>query len=307
MKVLIIGGSGFLGSHLISMLLHRGHDITVQDIVSSSWVSKTIGNGSKIAYRWKSLFDVIPEDLEEFDCVINLAAQADVPLSITSPKWTCDLNVQSTISLLEALRKTRTPTIFMSTDTVYGRVSSDKLPITEESTLNPTNVYSATKVAMEALCHAYRSQFDIPITILRPTSIFGERGRLKQVVPIFVSQALTNSPITLEGDGSQSRDFCYVGNLVEGILKAVDLSDSKNKWGIFNIGSGRETTLKTLADLIIKLTDSRSEVVYKPWRPGEEGVRLSISIEKARRFLKYEPQVSLEDGLAKTINWMRSL
>ena len=195
----------------------------------------------------------------------------------------------------------------MSTDTVYGRVSPDKLPIIEESTLNPTNVYSATKVAMEALCHAYHSQFDIPITILRATSIFGERGRLKQVVPIFVSQALANSPITLEGDGSQSRDFCYVGNLVEGILKAVDLPDSRNKWGIFNIGSGRETTLKTLADLIIKLTDSRSEVVYKPWRPGEEGVRLSISIEKARRFLKYEPKVSLEDGLAKTINWMRSL
>jgi nucleoside-diphosphate-sugar epimerase len=134
--------------------------------------------------------------------------------------------------------------------------------------------------------------------------MYGEGSRLAQAIPIFIRQATRNEPITLEGDGSQTRDINYVKNTANAILRALE---SPMTYGTWNIGSGKETSVRELAELIVKLTDSRSEITNKPWRPGERGLRLFLSIEKARKELSYVPQYSQEEGLGRTIEWIKQL
>ncbi len=294
-QILVIGGAGFLGSHLVPALQDRGDVVTVQDIVSPD---KAKGLGD--AYRWKSLVDVVPEDLQGFDAVMNLAAQADVPLSISSPRWTFHQNLGGVLALLEAVRRTETPVLTMSTENVYGRVPPDRLPAAENLPLLPTNPYAASKVAIEAIAHAYADMYDLDVTVVRSTTMFGERSRQNQVIPIFIRQALAGKPITVEGDGSQSRDFSYVGNTVDGILLAIERTEG---WNVWNIGSGHEASILELAKGIIEATHSSSEIVHGPWRAGEPGLRLSVSIEKARKELDYEPRVSTHEGLERTARW----
>jgi dTDP-glucose 4,6-dehydratase len=318
-NVLVIGGAGFLGSHLIPELIAEGHRVDVMDVIPQDAASKLAPVREKIGYLWKSAVDVSSSDLVYnvgessleidkwyYDAVVYLAAQADVPLSITSPKWTYDQNVGGVLAVLEAVRKAKEKPklIYISTENVYGHVPLEKLPITEEQPFNPSNAYGASKAAAELLINAYVEQFNLPAVILRSTTMFGENSRLKQAVPIFIRQALHNKPITLEGDGSQSRDFSYVGNTVHGILLALrgDVTH-----GTFNIGSGQETTIKELAELVVRLCQSESKIVETAWRPGEKGLRLSISIEKAWKMLSYKPVYTFEDGLTRTINWLSEL
>lgn len=309
MNVLVIGGAGFLGSHLIPELLAKGHGVNVMDVIPQDAASKLAPVREQIgSYLWKSAVDVSSNDLEfAYDAVVYLAAQADVPLAITSPKWTYDQNVGGVLAVLEAIRKrssfftTWPKLIYISTENVYGHVPPEKLPITEDYPFNPSNAYAASKAAAELLINAYATQFNMPAIILRSTTMFGENSRLKQAVPIFIRQALHNKPITLEGDGSQTRDFSYVGNTVEGIMLALEGGVTH---GTFNIGSGQETSIKELAELVVKMTESESKIVETPWRPGEQGLRLSISIEKAKKELDYRPRFTFEEGLQHTIDWL---
>jgi len=177
-------------------------------------------------------------------------------------------------------------------------------PIREDAPLNPTNAYAVSKMCAEAVVRAYAAQYDLPVTILRSTTLYGPASRTKQVVPIFIRQALAGKDITVEGDGSQTRDFNYVGNMVH----AIGLALERDTPGTFNIGSGREVSVKTLAELVIDAVraagySTTSEVKFGPWRPGEKGVQLSISIEKARNQLGYVPALSLEEGLDETVRW----
>jgi nucleoside-diphosphate-sugar epimerase len=142
------------------------------------------------------------------------------------------------------------------------------------------------------------------VMVLRSSSMYGEGSRLRQVIPIFIRQALKGEPITVEGDGSQSRDLNYVKNTATGILNAISAPARSGTW---NLGSGKETTIRQLAELIIRITASSSKVVEKPWRPGEQGLRLPLSIEKAKRDLAYSPAYSREEALTRTVEWIRRL
>ena len=302
----MIGGAGFLGSHLVSELLKKNYRCVVQDFIAPDSASKLQPFMSQIDYKWKSSLDMNSDDVREAEYVVYLAAQADVPLAISSPKMTYDQNVGGIIAFLEALRGagTRAKTVYISTDNVYGLVPPEHLPITEEEPMNPMNAYAASKAGAELLIRSYVAQFDLPVMILRNSTMYGENSRLKQVIPIFIRQALTNKPITVEGDGSNSRDFNYVGNAVSGIIGAMESSTNHGTW---NIASGKETMLRGLAELIVHLTNSSSNIEQKSWRPGEKGIRLSVSIEKAEKELHYTPRYSLEEGLLRTIVWLKSL
>ena len=309
MKTLVIGGAGFLGGHLIPILLEAGHEVVVQDVIPAESTTKLKEVMKDISYTWMSAVDITADDIGQYDYVVNLAAQGDAGLAMSSPKWTYHLNLDATMAVLEAARHSIKKNgeapfkiLYMSSDAVYGRVSPDKLPATEEEPMHPTNTYGASKAAAELLIDAYASQWNIPVTILRSTTMYGEGSRPTQVVPIFIRQALKNQQITIEGDGSQTRDINYVKNVARAILNVLESPMSKGTW---NIGSGRETSIRELAELIIRITRSTSEIISKPWRPGERGLRLFLSIERARKEIHYAPAYSQEEGLKRTVDWIK--
>ena len=301
MKVLVIGGSGFLGSNLVPNI-EANNDVTVMEILPYEQAKHL--HGLNIKYIWKSMLDINPSDLKGYDEIAFLAAVSDVPLSITSPQWTLYQNVEGITRFLEALKELedKPRTLFMSTESVYGK--SKKFPITEETPMHPTNPYGVSKAAAEMLCREYSEAYKLPVVIFRSTSMFGEYSRAKQVIPIFINQAIHDRDITIEGNGHQSRDFNYVLNMT-GAVNLLFKSDIDT--GIYNIGSGEEIDLNTLAKTIIDMTNSKSKIVYKPWRLGERGTRLQVSIKKAKRILKYKPVYDFEEGLERTIQYFKSV
>lgn len=302
-KILVTGGAGFLGGHLVHHLLDEGYSITVMDLLPKSGAARLQDVMGKIDYKWKSLVDVGPSDVSGYDYIAHLSAQADVPLAISSPEYTTTQNLIGSLRLLEAVRNSVSfghlhNLLFMSSESVYG--NNPHVPLTEDQLPAPTNAYAASKVAVEAYAHAYAVQFGIPIVIVRSTTMYGPKSRTDQVVPIFIRQALAGKDITIEGDGSQTRDFNYVENSIRGIEKAFLKGE-----GIYNIGSGEETSIGELAQEIIRITGSASKIVSKPWRPGEKGLRLSVSIDRAKKELGYNPTYTLEEGLTETVEWFR--
>ena len=299
---LIVGGSGFLGSHVTNELLNKNAQVSVSDIIGPQYANRIKDKMELINYIWKSAEDLNEKDIEEIDSIIFLAAQADVPLVLSSPKYSFHTNTAGLINVLELIRaKNNTQLIFMSSKNVYGK-SKNSL-ITEEELLKPTDPYGAGKAAADLMCQSYLESFGLPITVIRSSALFGPNSRLQQVIPIFIQQALKGDSITIEGDGSQSTDFNYVQNLVDAI---VSMSES-NINGVYNIAYGKDYSIKDIADLIIKQTNSKSEIRNLPWRSGEKGMKLSLSIDKAKRDFGYTPEISFEEGIEKTIEWMRKI
>lgn len=301
-KYLIVGGSGFLGSHIVNTLISKQAKVSVSDIIGPQYAIKIKEHMDSINYIWKSAEDLNENDISNIDCILFLAAQADVPLVLSSPKYSFHTNTAGLINALELVRiKKNIRLIYMSSKNVYGKAKN--LPISEEETLRPTDPYGAGKAAADLMCQSYASAFDLPITIIRSSGLFGPNSRLQQVIPIFIKQALSDSPITIEGDGSQSTDFNYVQNLVDAM---ITISES-NINGIYNIAYGKDYSIKNIADLILEITNSNSQIKSLPWRSGEKGMKLSLSIEKAKKDFGYSPTVSFKTGIEKTIEWVAGI
>jgi len=253
---------------------------------------------NKVNYHWQSIQDIrsLP-----YDVAVHLSAQADVPFAFTSPSYTAQTNIFGTLNLLEVLSRSKVKHfIHMSSESVYGR--AEYLPIDEKHPLRPTNIYGATKASADILAQTYARCFELPITILRSGTLYGPTMRMKQVVSIFLKQALEGKPITVEG-GTQTRDFNYVSNYVDFVLTAIENPD-KTIGEIYNVASGRETSIKELAELCIKVAKSSSKLTIKPFRPGEKGLRLALDISKAKS-LGWSPKINLEEGLARTYEWLK--
>lgn len=299
---LIVGGAGFLGSHLIPRLLDEGCTVTVVDIIAPDNARRLSPYIEKIRYLWKSALDLTDQDFSNVDVVVYLAAQADVPLAITSPRYTFQQNIMELVSVLEVLRGLQdVKFIYLSSENVYGAVPADRIPIVEDEPLRPVDPYGASKAASDLTVQSYARAYGMTNIVLRSASLFGPGLRLRQVIPIFIRQALANKPITIEGDGAQSRDFNYVGNLVEAILLASDAGRAD----VYNVACGEELTILQLAKKILNATNSSSEIVFKPWRAGDRGLRLILSNQKASSVLGYVPKFSFDYGLRETIEWLR--
>jgi UDP-glucose 4-epimerase len=302
-KDLVVGACGFLGRHLIPSLLADGNEVVAQDILPPDTARKLLP--SSVKYVWKSMVDMNQTDLDGVDNVALLAAVTDVPFAINSPQWTFYQNTAGPIATLEVARRMKTSPkiLIMSSESAYGRVPLDHLPIREEEALRPANIYGASKAAADMIARLYNEAFGVPAVVFRSTSMFGEMSRSAQVIPIFINQALDNRDITIEGDGSQTRDFNYVGNMVGAIQKLFNTPELRS--GIFNIGSGADISLKELAEMIIKLSGSSSIITYKDWRPGEKGIKLMVSLDNSHNILGYHPVYTFEQGMERTINWFR--
>jgi dTDP-glucose 4,6-dehydratase len=298
----VTGGAGFLGSHLVDMLLSSGHRVIAID----NFVTGSVENIDHLAGNTR--FKFIQQDVTEFiflhgpvDYVWHFASPASPIDYLELPIQTLKVGSLGTHKALGLAKEKRARFLLASTSEIYG----DPLvhPQTEDywgnvNTIGPRGCYDESKRFAEALTMAYHREHGIQTRIVRIFNTYGPRMRLHdgRVVPAFISQAVQNKPITVFGDGKQTRSFCYCSDLIEGIYRLMMSSHSEP----VNIGNPHEMTMLQFAEEIIKATASRSKIVFKPL-PQDDPKQRRPDITRARAWLKWEPQVPLRQGLKSTI------
>ena len=295
MKVLVTGGSGFIGSHVVDKLIKYGIDVRVYDLVMPNY-------RNDVEYYQGSILDLTPLSfaMHEIDVVMHLAAIADVGGVFENPHYAESINVRGTINVLEAARRTRVKrVIYGSTVWVYGE--SKEHTVDETSPLHaPSHLYTATKLAGEYYLQAYSSLYGLETTTLRYGIPYGPRARDAAVIPTFVRKALNGEPLTIAGDGSQYRKFVYVEDLAEGNVASLQ-SVAKNK--IYNLEGNEKITIKQIAELIQRIIGN-VKIEYITSRAGDFSGK-EVSNERANKELGWEPKVSFEEGLRRYIEWYR--
>jgi len=305
-RILVTGGAGFLGSHLCERLIKEGHTVICMDnLITSSIdnIAHLLGN-AKFKFIKHDVTNYIYVE-KKLDAILHFASPASPVDYLKFPIQTLKVGSLGTHKALGLAKEKKAIFLLASTSEVYG----DPLQHPQKETywgnvnpIGPRGVYDEAKRFAEALTMAYHRYHGIPVRIARIFNTFGERMRKDdgRAIPTFIGQALNNKPITVFGKGTQTRSFCYISDLVEGIYKLL-LSNINEP---VNLGSPQETSLNTLARLIRNLTGSKSKIVHKPLPIDDPKVRRPDT-EKVRRLLKWQPKVSLEEGLKKTIAWFR--
>ena len=312
MRVLLAGGAGFIGSHLSEVLLSRGDEIVAIDNLSTGRRSNIdlINDRSNFTLIETDITGGLPSLSGHFDAVLDFASPASPDDFKTMPLEILAVGSTGTRNLLEIARRDNAKFFLASTSEVYGDPLVHPQPESywgNVSPIGPRSCYDEAKRFSEALTMAYHRVHGLDIRIVRIFNTYGERMRPNdgRVVNTFVCQALRGEPITLHGDGSQTRSFCHVSDEVTGILKLLD-SDFDQP---MNIGNPGEFTMRELAELVVELTSSNSEIVSVPLPPEREGDPLQRrpDITLAKRILGWEPTVSLREGLSRMIAYFRDV
>jgi dTDP-glucose 4,6-dehydratase len=304
--VLVTGGAGFLGSHLCELFLDKGFRVICMD----NLITGRPGNIRQ--FRKDKNFRFIKHDVSKridiagpIDYVLHFASPASPPDYLKYPIETLKVGSVGTHNALGLARAKRCVFLLASTSEVYGDPLVNPQPESYWGNVNPVgprSVYDEAKRFSEAITMAYHRYHKIETRIVRIFNTYGERMREEdgRAIPNFISQALQNKPITVYGNGSQTRSFCYVSDLVDGIYKLLMSRED----GPVNIGNPNEMALLKLAKIIIKLTGSRSKIIYRSLPVDDPKVRRP-DIARAKRILKWKPKIGLEEGLLKTINYFR--
>jgi len=293
MKVLVTGGSGYVGSHVVDKLRDEGVDVRVYDMVMPTF-------RDDIEYYKGSILDYtsLGMAMSEIDIVYHLGAIADVKDVYEDPHYSESINTRGTMNLLEASKKAGViKLIYGSTTWVYSDADCDN--VDESTPLHaPSHLYTATKIASEYYCKAYAELYGLKTTILRYGIPYGPRARDGAVIPIFVKKALNGEPLTIAGDGSQFRKFVYVEDLAEGnVLGARKIADNK----IYNLEGGIKISIKDIAETIKKILGD-VKIEYIKGR-SEDFSGKEISNKKAKEELDWAPKIGFEEGVKKYIDW----
>ena len=306
MNILLAGGAGFLGSHFCDFLLEKGHSVYCIDnfITGKKENIKHLLNNKKFKFKKTDITKKFSIK-EKFDCVINFAAIASPVFYDKYKIETLLVGSYGTYNLLELARKNKAKFLFTSTSEVYGDPACNPQEETYWGNVNPIgkrSMYDESKRFSEALIMNYHRVYGLDTKMVRIFNTYGPRMNMNdgRVVPQFINQALNNKPITVFGKGMQTRSLCYVSDLIAGIYK---LLMSKEHTPV-NIGNPHELTVKDIAKTIIKLTNSKSKIIYKPL-PEDDPKRRRPDISKAKKILKWEPKVDLNQGLLKTIDYFK--
>jgi UDP-glucose 4-epimerase len=319
MRVLITGGAGFIGSHLAEALLDRGDEVFVLDNLSTGSITNVdhLRNraGFNVAIDTVTNERVVAELVDYADTVVHLAAAVGAKLVVDEPVRTIETNVNGTEVVLRHASKKRKPVLIASTSEVYGH--SEALPFREDEHLviGPTSVrrwgYAASKILDECLALAYWHERRLPVIVVRLFNTVGPKqtSRYGMVIPTFVRQALAGEPITVHGDGSQTRSFTYVGDVASAMMAL--LQEPRAVGEIINIGNAEETSILALGQKIKALTDSSSELTLVPYAQalddGFEDVRRRIpDLRKIRTLIGYEPKVRLSGILQRVVEYWRT-
>lgn len=319
MRILVTGGAGFIGSHLVDALLAEGHTVTALDNLSTGRLENLAHLSSHPAFCLMrgDILDAALVDrlIAETDMVYHLAAAVGVAHVVRDPLGSLRTNVRGTENVLEACARYRRPVLLASSSEVYGR--SRRIPFREdgERLLGPTTVsrwaYATAKAVDEHLALAYAAQEGLRVSIVRYFNSYGPRLEPQgygSVIARFIGQALRGEPLTVHGDGGQTRCFTYVSDTVRGTILAATKEEGAGE--IFNIGSPWETSIRQLAEQIIALTGSSSPIVFLPYEKVygpcfEDTPRRRPSVRKAANLLGFRAQVSLEEGLRRTLAYFR--
>ncbi len=303
-RVLVTGGAGFLGSHLCERLLEKGHDVLCVD----NFYTGTKGNIVHLLNN--PFFEVHRHDITfplfvEVDQIYNMACPASPIHYQNDPVQTTKVCVHGSINMLGLAKRLKARILQASTSEVYGDPTVH--PQTEDyrgnvNPIGPRSCYDEGKRCAETLFFDYRRQHKLSIKVARIFNTYGPRMHPNdgRVVSNFIVQALLNKPITVFGDGSQTRSFCYVDDLIEGLIRLMESPEEVT--GPINLGNPDEFTIMELAELVLELTGSRSEIRFEPL-PKDDPVRRRPDITRARQILGWSPTVPLREGLRKTIDY----
>jgi UDP-glucose 4-epimerase len=317
-KILVTGGAGFIGSHLCELLLQKGHTVVAIDNLSTGRLDNIQhllqSPGFQFVRETITNTQVLDRLTSEADILIHLAAVVGVKLIVDDPVNTIATNIMGTEAVLTTANRYRCKVMLASSSEVYGK--GFKVPFNEEDdcVMGPTShsrwSYATTKAIDEFLALAYYHQFGLPIVVMRFFNTVGPRqtGRYGMVLPRFVRQALAGEPITIYGDGEQSRCFAYVADIIDATVKLAQHPGAVGQ--VFNIGSTEEVTIHELAERVIAATRSQSKIVYVPYEeayaPGFEDMRRRVpDLEKIHQLIGYEPHYSLDETLQRVIVYER--
>ena len=320
MRVLITGGAGFVGSHLSEALLERGDDVFILDNLSTGSIDNVVhlkGN-PRFHYTIDTVSNepVLAELIDRCDIVVHLAAAVGVKLIVEQPVHTIETNVNGTEVVLKHANKKKKLVLIASTSEVYGK--SADVPFREDAdlVLGPTVkhrwAYACSKMIDEFLALAYWKERKLPVIVVRLFNTVGPRqtGQYGMVIPNFVRQALAGQPITVFGDGSQSRSFTYVGDVVKAMVALID--EPRAVGQVFNIGNRNEITIGDLAAKVKQMTGSNSDIVTIPYEKAyeagfEDMPRRVPDISRIQALVGYEPRVELDEILTRVIEHFRQL
>jgi len=307
MRALVTGGAGFIGSHIVEELLRGGASVRVLDNFSSGKRENLEAFHGDLEILEGDLRDseAIKAATRDVELVFHLAAFISVPQSMLDPEECFATNVAGTVTLLEAARRAGVHKVVLSSSTaVYG--NPDKFPTGEETPLRPLSPYALSKQVNELYARLYTHTFNLPVTALRYFNVYGPRQRpdsaYAAAISIFTRQLVNGEPITIYGDGKQSRDFIFVKDVVRANMQA---SESDSAGEAFNICTGCETTLLDLLETLSEVSPHQPQVRFEAQRPGD--VYRSIgNPDKAAAILDFRAGTSLAKGLAQTMEWMKS-
>ncbi len=308
-KVLVTGGAGFIGSHITTALVERGDEVRVLDNLSTGHRANLDHLADRVELLEADLLDVdmVAKAVSGVDCIFHQAALASVPRSVEAPLDTNAACVTGTVTLLEAARRANVRrVVYAGSSSAYGdQPTASKRETDVPSPLSP---YAAAKLAAEHYCHAFWATYGLETVCVRYFNVFGTRqdpnSQYSAVIPLFVNAMLAGREPTIFGDGSQSRDFTYVENVVQGNLLAADASNVAGH--TFNVACGRQTDLLELIASINRVLGTSIEPKFDAPRAGD--VKESLAdITAARELLDYEPTVGFDEGLRRSIDYYRSL
>ena len=314
MRVLVTGGAGYIGSHLVDALCDGGHEVRVVDNLSTGKVANLAHRLGEIRFINGSILDaeLIEREVQGVELVFHLAASVGVRHIVDDPLGSLLTNTRGTENVLAACHRYWRKVLIASTSEIYGKTAKVPMQEDDDRVLGPTTVqrwsYSTAKAYDEHLALAYAAH-ELPVVIVRYFNSYGprldERG-YGSVMANFLRQALSGEPLSVHGDGRQTRCFTYVDDTVRGTIMAAMTPEAEGL--VINLGSTRETTIRELAEMIRDSVGSPSEIVARSYEsyygPGFEDTRRRVpEITRAQEILQWTPEVALEEGLARTIEW----
>ncbi len=310
MKILVTGGAGFIGSHLVEALLRKGEDICVVDDFNDFYdpslkrenVAPFLENTRFTLYETdirdrKAITRIIHD--ESPDVICHLAARAGVRPSIKDPHLYEEVNCLGTLNIVEAVKDRGIKNfVFASSSSVYGLNS--KVPFSEDDPISaPVSPYAVTKRAGELMLHTYAHLYGIPTTCLRFFTVYGERGRPDMAVAKFTRLIWEGRKVPIYGDGTQKRDFTYIGDILKGLVNSIY---TPFRYEIINLGGSRTVEVRRLVAIIEEKLGKKADIEYLPRVKGDVP-QTYASVEKAKRLLRYEPEVMLEEGVERYVKW----
>lgn len=312
MKILVTGGAGFIGSSVTDRLLERGDEVVCLDNFDDFYKPSIKRRNIEAALKHKS-YKLVEGDIrdmgmlnalftaEKFDMIFHPAARAGVRPSIVDPMLYEDVNIKGTMNLLEMSREHGIKGfIFASSSSVYGE--NEKVPFSEEDNVDyPISPYAATKKACELICYTYHQLFKLNITCLRFFTVYGPRQRPEMAIHKFTRLIDQGQPIPMFGDGSSRRDYTYIDDIVDGVLKSIDYNAP---YGIFNIGESQVTELRELIALIEKNLGKKAIIDQQPNQPGDVPITYA-DISRAVKTIGYAPKTKVEEGVRKFVEWYK--